>query len=251
MYLFLNQQHRETRFGADLTAYLPAPDGPGLWFADGGFAWSDVQVATTPAALMFLAEVDAAGGRVRLVRRVHKWDRWGARLFACDCAEHALTHIKGPRAGSIGILETARDYVFGSVLLAGLNTARHQAKRFRDRSVKAVASAGMANHAEAVALAYAAKAVVACLHRWAANGAAQASEASAYSVSHATGVPLNFEWQSINLLYWAGELDDATEALAAENTKLSEAIDSMETQCLELATRRDRLLSSMAVERVN
>lgn len=49
----------------------------------------------------------------RLLRRMETWNDRTARLFACDCAEWALSLIKEPDARSVEAVRVARLYAIG------------------------------------------------------------------------------------------------------------------------------------------
>ena len=66
-------------------------------------------------------------GPVRLVRRLDGWDEKNQRLFACDCAERALTRTEKPDERSVKAVEVARLYAHGQVNEEGLMAAERAA----------------------------------------------------------------------------------------------------------------------------
>jgi len=66
----------------------------------------------------------------RLIRKVHAWNDRTARLFACDCAEHALQYAGAQHLSTLKrTIETARRYANGNAtkkeLDGGLRPLHH------------------------------------------------------------------------------------------------------------------------------
>src|SRR5690606_8005909 len=105
--------------------------------------------------------------RVRLVRRLDRWDKTTARLFAADCAEAALLGERAsgrePDERSWAAVDAARRFARGEIKSAALSAAR------------AVRAAAWAARAAAAATAKAAAWAAA----WAAAEAAAAAAAAA------------------------------------------------------------------------
>ena len=81
----------------------------------------------------------------RLVERLSTWNERSTRLFACDCAEHALRRIVKPDQRSIDAIAIARRFANGKATEAELAAARDAAgAAARDAWAAAWAAAGAA-----------------------------------------------------------------------------------------------------------
>ena len=61
--------------------------------------------------------------RARLIRKLDTWNERTARLFACDCAERALTHVAEPDRRSVEAIRVARLHANGKTSTEELRAA--------------------------------------------------------------------------------------------------------------------------------
>src|SRR5690606_29775030 len=120
--------------------------------------------------------------RVRLVRRLDRWDETTARLFAADCAEAALLGERAsgrePDERTWAAVDAARRYARGEIDRGEFNAAR--AAEAADAAVRAAAVRYTAEAAAEAAAAARAAAV-----RYTAEAATRAAAAAAEAAAEA------------------------------------------------------------------
>jgi hypothetical protein len=130
-------------------------------------------------------------------------DKRSKRLFACDCAERALSLIVAPDPRSIEAIRVARLYAIGKEEFNILNNAR----------IQALIAANEANESNTRASAQAARAAVEATHQTAMTAAWAAADSEV--------------WTEYNVCRW---VDEANAWLNARNWQKARAIEYLTGQ---------------------
>ena len=77
--------------------------------------------------------------QARLVRKVDTWNERTARLFACDCAERALTLLDKPDARSTEAVRVARLFAVGEATKEQLSAAERAARSAAESAAESAA----------------------------------------------------------------------------------------------------------------